>query len=246
MFNLFQTVGLLSLLAVAACSSERSAHHKDRQVGERPVQTCKEVAAGLRPGLVGWWRAEGDFKDSSGNGNNGANAGLSAFGAGVAGQGFTLAGSERSFVEVPSAATLQTSSAISVEAWINARQLGGRIVDRITANGTDGYLLDTYQGKLRMLIGSTWLDSTASLTTGRPVHVAGVYDGSSMTVYIDGVAAGRRSLSGAIPGTALPLRFGADSSGASLFNGMIDEIRIWNRGLSAAEIESSHRCVGQD
>jgi len=120
--------------------------------------------------------------------------------------------------------------------------LGGRIVDKITAFGSDGYLLDVNDGQLRLYLGGDQISTTgAGLPAGIFTHVAGVYTGTSIALYINGVLAAERPT----PLTAItvnnhPVRIGADSNGGSLTVGIIDEPRIFNRGLSAAEVAQLH------
>jgi hypothetical protein len=69
------------------------------------------------------------------------------------------------------------------------------------------------------------------------VHVAGTYDGTTYSVYINGVLDGTATLGGTVPvNPGLTFRIGGDSTGANLFVGLIDEVEVYNRGLSAAEV----------
>jgi hypothetical protein len=80
-------------------------------------------------------------------------------------------------------------------------------------------------------------------------HVVATYDGSVLRLYIDGVQVVKSILTdGAIPdntGTE-PLRIGAESSLVEIlprdnFVGNIDEVRVWNRGLTGTEIANGYR-----
>jgi hypothetical protein len=192
-------------------------------------------------GIVSWWRVDGNFDDSVGT-NNGMNAGAVTFAPGEVGLGFSLAGTPTSYVIVPDSTTLELTGPITIDAWIKATALGGRIVDKIQANGSNGYLLDTYQGYLRFQIGANPLYSSSPLVAGSFTHVAGVYDGSQMTVYVDGAPAGT-PIGGitAIPTNTLQFRMGADSIGGSLFSGIIDEVRVFARALSGSEIQAIYQ-----
>lgn len=74
------------------------------------------------------------------------------------------------------------------------------------------------------------------------IHMAGTYDGSLMRLYIDGEEIGQRSLTGNINlDPSRPLTIGVEENGGgnvpeNPFDGRIDEIRIYNRALSADEI----------
>ncbi len=68
-------------------------------------------------------------------------------------------------------------------------------------------------------------------------RIAGVYDSANITVYINGVSDWDRRAHGTrVPSNALALRIGGDSAGGSLFSGAIDEVRVWKRGMTAAQI----------
>ena len=189
-------------------------------------------------GIVSWWHGDGDYDDAVGS-NDGTTGGAANFGAGISDLGFNLGGVLGAYVEVPDDASLDMTGAITIDAWINSSTLGGRIVDKITAFNNDGYLMDLWFGRLRMFVGQDAISSDVELPAGMFTHVAGVFDGSSLRLYVNGAPAGVSMTSGSpIPVNALTLRMGADSTGGSLFNGVIDEPRIFNRALSATEIES--------
>ncbi|MFC1865001.1 PKD domain-containing protein, partial [Chloroflexota bacterium] len=100
----------------------------------------------------------------------------------------------------------------------------------------DGYLLDTHPQNLRLIIDGKILTSTQTLPLNVLTHVAGTYDGSQMKIYINGVLVNNAAATVAIPMNTLPLRIGADSNGQNLFKGLIDEVSLFNRALSDAEM----------
>jgi len=192
---------------------------------------CDEV-----DGTVSWWHGDDDYDDAAGS-NDGMSAGAVAFAAGVNGDGFALSGLANSFVQVPNDPSLQITGSITMDAWINQAAVGGRIIDKVTAFNVDGYLLDVVGDRLRLFVGGVWVVSNAPMPTGTFMHVAGVYNGTSLAVYINGVLSNEIPTAVAsIPISDNSVRIGADSTGGSLFNGIIDEPRIFDRALSAAEI----------
>src|SRR5690242_13049189 len=100
--------------------------------------------------MVAWWPGDGDAHGIQG-GNNGTLQGGASFTAGLGGQGFNLDGIDY-YVEGPDSPALDIASQITSEAWIKPAALAGRIVDKTTAGGADGYLLDTF-GSLRLIVG---------------------------------------------------------------------------------------------
>jgi len=187
-------------------------------------------------GIVSWWHGDGDYDDAVGS-NDGTTGGAAAFAPGIDHEAFSLSGATNSFVEVPDDASLQMTSAITIDAWINPSAGGGRIVDKITAFFSDGYLLDMAGDQIRMIIGQNGLIAAPVIPDGIFTHVAGVYDGATLTIYINGVQAAQGPGNGApIPTSTQKLRIGADSLGGCLFSGMIDEPRVFNRALTGDEV----------
>jgi len=210
-----------------------------------PAEVNNLYLAGLsKGGVVSWWHGESTFADALGL-NAGVSGGAAGFAAGQVGQGINLTGAATSFVDAADSASLDFTTAITMDAWINPTALGGRIFDKITAGGQDGYMLDTLAGKLRMIAGNSALSSAADLPLNVPTHVAGAFSTATgnMKVYINGNLAGTLARAAAIPANALPLRIGADSTGANRFTGTIDEPRVFGRELTAAEISALYHEV---
>jgi hypothetical protein len=83
--------------------------------------------------------------------------------------------------------------------------------------------------------------SNVNVAAGRFTHVAGVYDGASLTIYVDGQEAGSVEVNGVVANGEGPLRFGANSTGNRGYRGKIDEVRIWHAARSANQLSLDHR-----
>ena len=156
------------------------------------------------------------------------------------------------YVTAPSSTSLNITGAITVEGWIklNANNAYQTIVSReaFQQAGTGGgyRLAVTDTGKLRLdLFQShntyTTVIGTTTITTGVWHHVAGVFDGSQMRVYLDGVQNGTfATTSGPASGTGgfYIGRF-SYSFNPYYFGGLIDEVRV-----SAAAIYTSNFTAG--
>ncbi len=110
------------------------------------------------------------------------------------------------------------------------------------------YALDiTSTGKAEIMFMSSGAiyaaTSTTSVNDNKWHHVLGTYDGSNLKVYIDGVLEDTHAGSGSLPIAIGPLRIGADyqTTPANFFNGLIDEVRVYNRALTASEIQDLYR-----
>jgi Concanavalin A-like lectin/glucanases superfamily len=155
-------------------------------------------------------------------------------------------------VQVTNSANLEPQK-ISVEAWVRSPISPGINRYIITKNPTTcswaAYALYTGEGGLRFFIGnsSLYVESPTAGTTiwnGLWHHVAGTYDGISVRLYVDGFQVGSGTP------TSNPIDYSSYSQknlfigdysdgGATCrggFVGDIDEVRIWNRALTAAEI----------
>lgn len=151
---------------------------------------------------------------------------------------------------------LDTSTALTVEAWIKtsltSRYQG--IVDRDYSTSASvrafQFRLETGTGKLQMIVtgsGPVTCTGSANLADGNPHHVVGTYDGSTIRLYVDGVASTTASRSGTMPsGSPIVvgnLYAGATSIGAFSFSGTIDEVAYYKSVLSPTQI-AAHYAAG--
>lgn len=207
----------------------------DASVDAAPADSgvCNQI-----PGLVAWWKGDGDTGNEMGplglwNGSGG-------YGTGKVGLGWSFDGIGSNFVETPDSDVLDLTTGFTVEAWVNvgAASLSGRIADKITSGGSDGWLLDIVNGKLRAIAGGYVATATTTLTTGSLVHVAATWaPGAPPVLYVDGAEVTTTTAGSSGPiATTLAVRVGADQTGNNRFKGVIDELGIYSRALSAAEI----------
>src|SRR5438105_4632541 len=137
------------------------------------------LAALAPPGLVSWWRAEGDASDYAG-GNNGTLQGTVPFAAGKVGQAFSFAGNAANYVSVPSSASLDLTQ-FTVDAWIFPQSnSAGFIVDKEAANGIN-YVLSFTNGSVEIDYqpgNHQFVDApVGSIPLNTWTHIAGTYDG---------------------------------------------------------------------
>jgi hypothetical protein len=213
------------------------------------------------PGLVGWWRGEGDVTDASGNNNNGT---LPApYGPGIVGQAFSFGGQ----VTIPDSPSLRLTSQLTIEAWINCRTTNAPyanvIVSKISNAGynCDGPDPHGYQFMLsgNSLIGSfnspgqAWpgyrIQCALPVAIGTWCHAAWTYDQSAMKLYWNGQPVATNVI-GTHP-IATNTYYLEISDYCYTFNGLIDEPSVYNRALSDSEIAaiyyagSAGKCINQ-
>ncbi|MBA3804259.1 MAG: S8 family serine peptidase [Acidobacteria bacterium] len=142
------------------------------------------------------------------------------------------------YVDVPNSASLNITGAITVEAAIKTNVAGAdqAIVERYNNYGVEtsdgGYVLRLFGGKLAFITlmnGGVYdyVIGSQDISPGYWHHVAGVFDGSQLRVYVDGNLVGVKSSTFA-PGTGTGnLRIGAKGDDLTIkFNGLADEVRV--------------------
>ncbi|KAF5434629.1 Concanavalin A-like lectin, partial [Candidatus Methanophagaceae archaeon] len=190
--------------------------------------------------------------DVSGNGNNGtAESGASYSTSGKYGGAFEFDGVNG---YINNSVINLTGTEVTISAWVNAKKfqssspfissLAG--IEEVTIEGTQTALIRFGDSDLDMnltqfvLANSSGtqrkLNGTTPLNTSTWYHVAGTYNGEVMSLYLNGVLDSSNSslLTGEFPGRG---NFHIAMSGDSRYlNGSIDEVRIWDRTLSADEV----------
>ncbi len=177
--------------------------------------------------------------DASGNGNNGTINGAT-WTTGKFGQALLFNGSS-ALVTVNDAASLDLTNGMTLEAWVYPTAVSGW-QDVIYKETNDiYYLMGSSMPANKPAVGGTFATTAAFGTTGLPLntwsHLAGTYDGAMMRLYVNGVPVGSQAQTGAIHTSTGPLTIGGGIYYANQYwAGRIDEVRIYNRALSQAEI----------
>jgi glucose/arabinose dehydrogenase/PKD repeat protein len=181
--------------------------------------------------------------DASGNGNTGSLLGASWTSSGKYGKGLAFNGTSAR-VDVASSASLQLTSAMTLEAWVNPTTVSSAWRDVIMKGNDNYYLMATSSSGGRPLAGTIVGGSYAEaigpsgLPTGTFSHLAATYDGSTLRLYINGSQVASTARSGLIVTSTSPLQLGGDSVYGQFFAGVLDEIRIYNTALSATQIQT--------
>ena len=101
------------------------------------------------------------------------------------------------------------------------------------------FTLYLYEGRIRMLVEYDSPRYThANTEAPEPetwVHYLGVYDGKTISLFVNGQQAATQEASGRILRAADPLMIGAGSPGVRVLDGEIEDVRVWSRALDAAE-----------
>ena len=184
-------------------------------------------------------------QDLSGNGNDGTIHGAVAT-AGKIGQALSFDGTD-DYVDCGSGYSLDITDALTIEAWVKFVDLVGwkTLIHGTTTGGWGAaYWFSFGPGKqIRLnLEGTTdvrddYTFSEAAVDTW--YHLVGTYDGANGRIYIDGTEKHSWETTGSISITNINgALIGKTGNNAYYFNGLIDEVRIYNRALTAAEIKN--------
>ncbi len=183
--------------------------------------------------------------DSSGKGNVGSISGAVWSGAGRFGSALSFDG-VNDWVTVPDASTLDLTTGMTLEAWVRPSALGGwRTVVFKERPGGVVYGLFADQAGSRPL-GQVFIGSernavgTAALPLNAWTHLATTYDGSWLRLYVNGSLASSLAVSGAMAASTGVLHLGGNSVWGEWFAGLIDEVRIYDRALSALGGAAGH------
>jgi hypothetical protein len=191
--------------------------------------------------IVVWWPGDGTAIDVIG-GNNGTLENGATYAAGEVGEAFDFTSTnEAVLIPYSPSADLSAMSSWTIEAWIKPASYNNSTWPTIYAKGRwDASLgLNSGTGKLESWINNAnQLIGATAVSLGQWNHVALVYDGASRTFYVNGVFAGAGNAPAISPDTNPSAIGNVVSNNMASFNGLIDELSIYNRALSSNEVNS--------
>ncbi|HEY5233306.1 MAG TPA: LamG domain-containing protein [Verrucomicrobiae bacterium] len=206
------------------------------------------MAAGHLPsGVVAFWSGEGNANDSV-NRNSGSLVGDVSYSTGKVGRAFSFNGAA-ACVNVPDAPTLNPTKALTIETWVYVTSFnpsGG-----VALVGKDGVYndrqfqlgmgLDNGSWVFRPFIGVSaglfLINGTVSIRAKTWYHVAMTFDGSRLCLFVNGQLDGSLAVADPLITSTQPLRMGGAGFGPWDFQGRLDEVGLFNRALSASEIQ---------
>ena len=210
------------------------------------------TAVAVPNGIVSWWTANNTANDVYGVNN--ASLYSVSYGTGKVGQAFSFNGSS-SRAEVADSSSLAFTASFTIEGWIKVNALPSSGSGAIMFRGADGsptpYSLTVESdGTLKFHVQpGPAIDLNGSnlktpLSTGQWTHVAATLDDTTglMSLYVNGLLAAQTTtdvrplatLSGGNPGVGIGNANGTATHDP--FNGLIDELSVYNRALTAGEV----------
>jgi hypothetical protein len=229
--------------------------------GPAVVGSYSNPNAGTNGGLVGWWTFDGKNMTNatateSALGNNATLVAMTMANSAVMGklgQALSFNGSSK-YMTSTAPTSLNSPSAITVSAWIILNESPAvqkaAVSHMMSSNPFSGFELGVDVGnKAYFHAGGTYvaneLASSATLTQGKWYHLVGVYDGTRSYLYINGALDTSAIRTNNLGVSSEPIDIGTNYDRGRFFNGKIDDLRIYNRALSATEIYNLYKMGGK-
>lgn len=214
------------------------------------------LAAAPTNGLSAYWKLDGTgtsttASDTSGNGNTGSLKNGALWTPGKLNNGLSFDG-VNDYVLVPNSTSLNISGkALSLSLWANIPDATSDEVLLGKMWGTSGFSAPYYQYAIEYMAGTKkiafYFGNTSSKLVGPFTmtvpynvwtHIAFTYDGVNVRGYVDGVQQFATPQTTSIASRTGALRLGTDNKTNQPLKGKLDEVRIYNRTLTAQEVAS--------
>jgi hypothetical protein len=220
--------------------SQRQRYGKTKLCLE-PLEDRTLLASGL-VAAYGFNEGSGTtLADSSGNGLHGTISGATWTASGKYGGALSFDG-VNDWVTVADNNLLDLTGGLTLMAWVRPDVASG-VRDVLVKEGTGVDVYNLYARNWRglpegnvLVGGSNRTAEGSALAAGTWVHLAATYDGATLRYYTNGSLLASTTISGSIATSGGALRIGGNSLWGEFFDGLIDEVRIYSRALSAAEI----------
>jgi hypothetical protein len=208
----------------------------------------------LRHGLVLYYSFDSEpsakeIVDESGEGNDGKIVNVEWIKDGHQG-GAASFGPTDSYITVPNKTKLNPD-VLTLAAWTKISNIRWRhIFDK--GYGQGYALAINPSGFVFLKVVNAFAQPGIQVTDGQWRHVVGTFDGADVKMYINGELADKRPWKGAVPRTPYDLTIGAKRSNtkgplgmaAGSFNGLMDDVMMFNRALSDDEVQTLFKAQG--
>ena len=208
-------------------------------------------------GLVSWWKFdEGSGSaaiDSSGNNNTGTEIGGPTYVAGKVGKYAISLNGTSQYITTSNASNFNFSASnFSLSAWINTTDASCAILSTITNSVYNGWEWCISEGSNTQAVGfvcfwngTTWYPfNLQTVDNGVWHNIIVTYNQANMLFYLDGNFNQSISIPNPNYGNS-PLYIGARNGSSILdFDGYLDDVRIYNRVLSASEVNRIYNLLG--
>src|SRR5262249_53074169 len=142
---------------------------------------------------------------------------------------------------------LDLTTGMTLEAWVKPTAVSGAWRD-VIYKGNDNYYLEATSPSGSRPAGGGVVGGAYGGGYGAPgpaahprAALAGAHGGAGLRLYVNGALVSSQARAGALATSANPLQIGGDGIYGQFFQGLIDEVRVYNRALNQLEIQSDMR-----
>lgn len=202
--------------------------------------SCKKDKPLTAPqaGLISYFNFDDNLKDQNGYASDGIPFGNPTFTAGKIGKALSLNGINQK-VEVLATPT-QSPVGVSIAFWMNVvipQDVDSRIMISITDKNSDYVAFDiTKPNKVYCFIGTQGGVAEGSCSSQTWTHMAMTFNGTDNKLYLNGILTATNTDSGTLSGYFQFFNLGYHTAYNKYLQGFIDELYIYNRALSPAEV----------
>lgn len=156
----------------------------------------------------------------------------------VDGQHLVLAGSPEQYLEIPHDSSLNPTDGLTIEGRLRMLDASPDCLSLVGKGYLDAYWVGVCDGTLRSyVVGGTSARDGGTIPLDAWTHFAVTSDGTTRRHYLNGVQVAEFDEDGPPTSSTDPLRIGSDAHWAFSPAALLDEIRLWDRALSAVEIQ---------
>lgn len=199
----------------------------------------------FKKGLVGYWPFSGNVNDASGNKNNGIIHGVAPVEDryGTINEAYRFNGS--SYIEVPDAPSLRDiKGSVTMAAWINPQKKYGDWITVMQKGDRKKLQYSLAVSSKRLVFADGGLDFAvmAKIEMNKWQHIALTYDGSNVSLYLNGSITGSWTHKKELLQNTNSLFVGYDPCGGEeYFIGDMDDVMLYNRALTEKEIQDLYK-----
>jgi hypothetical protein len=144
------------------------------------------------------------------------------------------------WVTVADAVDLRMTGALTIEAWINPTATNGwrTAVIKERAGDLAYALYASGENTPSLYLQTGFARATPALAVNAWTHVAATYDGTTIRLYVNGVQRATANQASGLVASAGALRLGGNGIWGEWFAGQLDDVRIYDKSLTAAQIQA--------
>lgn len=194
--------------------------------------------------LISYYKLDetsGAVIDSHGT-NDGENFGATRGVEGVINNSFNFSSDESDYVNLTDMDEFVASNELTISVWVNMKSTGSaHILSHRSDDSTRAFQIDNTGSAIRFIVWNSsgtlkQVVTTYDLVLGEWYHIVGVWNGTNIMLYINGTMEDIEDQLGTIRDEATNITLGTSDQSPVFWDGLIDEVGIWNRSLNSTEV----------